>query len=130
MEIAHHVSAQSSRYTRPQNPKRFTIHEMTNTLGLTDDQIESRHPGTQHLIECFDHATHHAGYASDENAVAGFFDDLAARVVKVIGDGPELTAGLRELLQAKTTLLRAFSLDQQTRAIQEQAAADNKVSTT
>jgi hypothetical protein len=63
----------------------------------------SRHPGTQHIARYFDydHLPEHL------QAVSQPCHDLAEQMIAELPDGPELTAGLRKLLEAKDCLVRA-----------------------
>jgi len=65
--------------------------------------IEGRHPSTQHIARYFD-------YAHLQDPQRGFSQqcyDLAANMIADLPDGPELTAGLRKLLEAKDCFVRA-----------------------
>ena len=64
---------------------------------------EGRHPGTAQVARWFDYS-HLSGPARDTAAAV---HDLAAEVVDTLPDGPELTAGLRKLLEAKDCFVRA-----------------------
>ena len=80
---------------------------------MTDDGVkrewvpreaaEDRHPGTQHLAKYFDydHLPPHLRGISERCA------GLAAQMIGGLPDGPELTAGLRKLLEAKDCFVRA-----------------------
>ena len=65
--------------------------------------MSERHPGTTHLLRYFEyaHLPEHLQPISRECAV------LASRMVTDLPDGPELTAGLRKLLEAKDCFVRA-----------------------
>jgi len=62
-----------------------------------------RHPGTQHLMRYFawSHLPPHLQEKSRACA------ELAGFMVASLPDGPELTAGLRKLLEAKDCFVRA-----------------------
>ena len=66
--------------------------------------LEGRHPGTQQVARWFsyDHLINHAGYEASRLCHA-----LAADMIEDLPDGPELTAGLRKLLEAKDCFVRA-----------------------
>jgi predicted RNA polymerase sigma factor len=68
------------------------------TLDLT-----GRHPAVVSIMRWFEHGHLPARLA----AVAAPCADLATQMVEVLPDGPELTAGLRKLLEAKDCLVRA-----------------------
>ncbi|MGW4250569.1 hypothetical protein [Streptomyces californicus] len=65
--------------------------------------MAERHPGTTHLLRYFEynHLPPHLQAVSKPCA------DLAHELVALLPDGPELTAGLRKLLEAKDCMVRA-----------------------
>ncbi|MCG6499197.1 hypothetical protein ACFWP2_27315 [Kitasatospora sp. NPDC058444] len=65
--------------------------------------LANRHSGTVHLGRQFrfDHLPEHL------QAVSRPCHELAADMIATLPDGPELTAGLRLLLQAKDSFVRA-----------------------
>lgn len=65
--------------------------------------IGHRHPGTQQIARYFDSAHLPPALA----AVAQPCEQLAGRMIGELPDGPELTAGLRKLLEAKDCFVRA-----------------------
>ena len=74
---------------------------------MTEDEQEQpygdRHPGTLGLLRFFswEHLPESLRPVSQECA------RLADRMVRMLPDGPELTAGLRKLLEAKDCFVRA-----------------------
>ena len=68
-----------------------------------DLNISERHPGTQQIMKHFayDHLPPHL------QAISGQAWHLAVQMVAALPDGPELTAGLRKLLEAKDCFVRA-----------------------
>lgn len=64
---------------------------------------ETRHPATQHLIQFFESAH----LREDLKPIADACIALAEAMLKMLPDSPELTAGLRLLLQAKDAFVRA-----------------------
>lgn len=66
-------------------------------------QIEERHPATGGIVRyfAFDHLP------SNLQAISKPCHDLAQAMVAELPDGPELTAGLRKLLEAKDCFVRA-----------------------
>lgn len=72
-----------------------------------DATPESRHPGTTHLLNLFEyeHLPPHLQEVSKRLAEA------AAYLVGLLGDGPELTTGLRKLLEAKDCFVRQAVID-------------------
>lgn len=62
-----------------------------------------RHPATQHLARHFDYAHLPQHLAATSRPCA----ELAEQMVQALPDGPELTAGLRRLLEAKDCFVRA-----------------------
>lgn len=65
---------------------------------------EDRHPGTRHFgpLFAFEHLR-----AGELRSVSAACADLAQEMVEELPDGPELTAGLRKLLEAKDCFVRA-----------------------
>ncbi len=66
-------------------------------------QLEGRHPGTTGIARyfAFDHLPAHLQQLSKP------CHDLAEAMIAVLPDGPELTAGLRKLLEAKDCFVRS-----------------------
>jgi hypothetical protein len=71
------------------------------TLHISD--FDDRHPGTKHILHYFTwaHLPEHLQPISRRMAETAF------AVTAQLEDGPELTAGLRKLLEAKDCLVRA-----------------------
>lgn len=67
----------------------------------------ARHPGTQHVLDLFgyEHLPEHL------QAVSKPISDVAHHLADALSDGPELTVGLRKLLEAKDALVRQAVLD-------------------
>lgn len=67
-----------------------------------------RHPATQHLLDLFayDHLPPHLQRVSKP------IGDLAYGLADSLGDGPELSTGLRKLLEAKDCLVRQAVIDE------------------
>ncbi|NGO69297.1 hypothetical protein [Streptomyces boncukensis] len=65
--------------------------------------MAERHPGTTHLLRCFEYG-HLPGRLQ---AVSEPCHGLAHEMTAALPDGPELTAGLRKLLEAKDCFVRA-----------------------
>jgi hypothetical protein len=65
---------------------------------------DNRHPATEQLLRWFEYG-HLRG--DDLQAVSRECAELATDVVSALPDGPELTAGLRKLLEAKDCFVRA-----------------------
>ena len=65
--------------------------------------LEGRHPATQHFgpLFAYDHLPEHL------QAVSAPCADLAEELINALPDGPELSAGLRKLLEAKDCFVRA-----------------------
>ena len=76
-----------------------------------EDPWEWRHPATRHMLQFFtyDHLPPHLQDISRPVC------ELAQLMVEMIEDGPELTVGLRFLLQGKDALARAALLNTSTR---------------
>jgi hypothetical protein len=71
---------------------------------------DGRHPGTRHFEPLFAHGHLPAGKLRDTSAECAA---LADEMVTILPDGPELSAGLRKLLEAKDCFVRAAVLDRQ-----------------
>ena len=69
---------------------------------------EDRHPGTRHFKNLFnfDHLTGHA------RAISFECHDLAQGMIDELKDGPELSAGLRKLWEAKNNFVLQSLIDQ------------------
>jgi hypothetical protein len=65
--------------------------------------LEGRHPATQHLAQYF--AFEHL--ASPLRDISSRCAMLAEMMIGELPDGPELTTGLRKLLEAKDCFVRA-----------------------
>lgn len=65
---------------------------------------EGRHPGTGQIARWFAY-----GHLSSDRvrATSKACADLATEMIDFLPDGPELTAGLRKLLEAKDCFVRA-----------------------
>jgi len=72
----------------------------------TESIMTDRHPGTVHILSLFayEHLPEHL------QAVSKPFHDLAVSTADSLGDGPELTVGLRKLLEAKDAIVRHAAL--------------------
>ncbi|WP_052071032.1 hypothetical protein [Rhodococcoides fascians] len=68
----------------------------------------AHHPGTQHLLDLFEykHLPPHLQIISQEMAEA------ATYMAENLGGGPELTTGLRKLLEAKDCFVRQAVIDE------------------
>lgn len=66
------------------------------------DVVKGRHPGVAAIARYFEygHLPGHLQRASEPCA------HLAAQMISLLPDGPELTAGLRKLLEAKDCFVR------------------------
>jgi hypothetical protein len=65
--------------------------------------LEGRHPGTAGIAKHFAHAH----LPEHLQAISKPCHDLAAEMIAALPDGPELTTGLRKLLEAKDCFVRA-----------------------
>lgn len=63
------------------------------------------HPNTEALLGYFDY--HHLPADSPMRKVSMICYDVAHTMAANVGEGPELTAGLRKLLEAKDCFVRA-----------------------
>ncbi len=66
-----------------------------------------RHPSTQHFAPLFEYAHLREGAPRNASSVCAH---LAEVMVEALPDGPELSAGLRKLLEAKDCFVRAAIL--------------------
>ena len=66
--------------------------------------LADRHPGVRDLAR---HLTPNPNLPEPLRRIAERVEGLAADLIDDIPDGPELTAGLRKLLEAKDCLVRA-----------------------
>lgn len=69
----------------------------------TPEYLVGRHPDTMHFLPLFAYG-HLMPYLQ---TVSKPFHDLMMRMLETLEDGPELTAGLRKLLEAKDCMVRA-----------------------
>ena len=70
--------------------------------------MSDRHPATTHLLSLFEygHLPRHLQLVSEHLA------DVAHTLAAKLQDGPELTTGLRKLLEAKDCFVRQAVIDQ------------------
>jgi hypothetical protein len=67
-------------------------------------RFNERHPATQQILRWFDYTHLPEG---GPRRVSSFFADFAETITCILPDGPELTTGLRKLLEAKDCMVRA-----------------------
>lgn len=72
-----------------------------------DNVWKNRHPGTQHFEPLFAFGHLPAGAIRNTSEMSA---NLAELMVGSLPDGPELSAGLRKLLEAKDCFVRAAVL--------------------
>lgn len=72
-------------------------------MTISQRVLDGRHPGTVHLARYFDHGH----LREDLRPISASVAVLAEQVIATLPDGPELTAGLRKLLEAKDCFVRA-----------------------
>lgn len=65
--------------------------------------VTDRHPATQQIVKWFDFSH----LPEDLAQISEACQDLAAEMLIALPDGPELTTGLRKLLEAKDCFVRA-----------------------
>jgi hypothetical protein len=71
--------------------------------------VTGRHPGPRSMLRWFEH-----GHLQPDLAeVSRLFANLARTLYAVLGDGPELTAAMRKLLEAKDCAVRQAILDRE-----------------
>jgi hypothetical protein len=68
------------------------------------DALPGRHPSTTALARWFEFDHLREGPIRDTSAACA---DLAERMIEALPDDPELSAGLRHLLEAKDAFVRA-----------------------
>jgi hypothetical protein len=68
------------------------------------DNLTGRHPSTVALARWYEFDHLREGLIRDTSAACA---DLAQRMIDTLPDDPELSAGLRHLLEAKDALVRA-----------------------
>lgn len=71
---------------------------------------EARHPATRHLMQLFSYEH----LQPDLREVSKQCSDLAHAMFEQIPDSPELTIGLRKLLESKDCFVRAAVLGRET----------------
>ena len=72
-------------------------------MSMTPNPTPARHPGTTQLLRFFEFCP----LPEHLLRVSMPMDALAAKMAATLPDGPELTAGLRKLLEAKDCFVRA-----------------------
>lgn len=72
-------------------------------MATIDDLVADRHPSTQHFapLFAFEHLPERL------QALSKPAHDLAVEMITLLPDGPELSTGLRKLLEAKDCFVRA-----------------------
>jgi hypothetical protein len=65
---------------------------------------EGRHPGTQQIARWFSYGHLPEG---EPRRISSLCAEHAQAMIELLPDGPELTAGLRKLLEAKDCFVRA-----------------------
>lgn len=68
------------------------------------DKINSRHPSSAHMMRVL---APNPNLKGELYSIANEFFDMAYNMFQMLPDGPELTAGLRKLLEAKDCFVRA-----------------------
>lgn len=81
-------------------------------MGLNLERYANRHPGTTGVLRWF--AFEHLRVGSIARNVSAACAGLAEAMVDELPDGPELTAGLRKLLEAKDCLVRQAIIAEET----------------
>lgn len=73
----------------------------------------NRHPSVQHLVDLLDP---NPNLPTPLHAVAVSCAELREHMLHSLGDGPELSAGLRKLLEAKDCFVRQALIDRRSSA--------------
>ncbi len=82
-------------------------------MGFLIEKAADRHPSTQNIVKWLEPSEPVNARDDDSTVIANATAGLAALVLdRIKQDSPELTAGLRHLLEAKDALVRAV-LDEQ-----------------
>ncbi|WP_217901368.1 MULTISPECIES: hypothetical protein [unclassified Rhodococcus (in: high G+C Gram-positive bacteria)] len=87
--------------------------------------MTDRHPGTQHLLGLFEYA--HLPAHLQEISIP--LRATALDMTEVLQDGPELTTGLRKLLEAKDCFVRQAVIDHRTTTAPTPEPAPNLATT-
>jgi hypothetical protein len=66
--------------------------------------VKDRHPGTQQIARWFSYSHLPQG---EPRQISAMCAAMASDLIESLPDGPELTAGLRKLLEAKDCFVRA-----------------------
>jgi hypothetical protein len=79
-------------------------------LDARREAMKGRHPALQQILRWFDY-----GHLSEGKArtVSAHMAGVAMEMAETLKDGPELTSGLRKLLEAKDCLVRQAILDEE-----------------
>lgn len=78
--------------------------EMINKQSLG----EERHPSTSHMVDMIAYNPQLNGASK---VIASYFWEMTCDLITILDDSPELTAGLRKLLEAKDCLIRASLIE-------------------
>lgn len=78
---------------------------------MTRDELIQRHPSTQQIARWFEYDHLPVGKPREVSVAVA---DLAEHIMGKLPDDPELTAGLRKLLEAKDCFVRAAVTARQT----------------
>ncbi len=82
-------------------------------MGFLIEQATNRHPSTQNIVKWLEPSEPVKARNDNSTAIANAIAGVTALALETIKqDSPELTAGLRHLLEAKDALVRAV-LDEQ-----------------
>jgi hypothetical protein len=81
---------------------------VSNEEAIQAAKYKDRHPATQHLLDILRPNPRLDGIAAD---VAQLFWEAAQDSAELLRDGPELTAGLRKLREAKDCFVMQAVLD-------------------
>lgn len=88
---------------------------MTDLPARIERDLTGRHPGTVQILRWFAHEHLPEGPVRELSSIVA---NHAHYVAAVLPDGPELTTGLRKLLEAKDCFVRA-AIDAQQKAAAE-----------
>lgn len=81
------------------------ITAIADVMGFTEAEIERRHPSVRQVLRWFDYR--HLADGQPRQVSASIAQEAAIMLDVIHADDPELTAGLRKLLEAKDCFVRA-----------------------
>lgn len=77
---------------------------------LTEEELVSRHPSTLHMARML---RPNVNLKNEFRIISQMVAELAQDMIETLPDSPELTSGLRKLLEAKDCFVRCAVLQEQ-----------------